>query len=203
MTNSPTALHVFWFSNTLDSPEAAKARNAVWFGSSPAFDAECRRFEPTMAAAARGERASWESDPRSCVSLVIALDQLPRNVYRSSAAAFAHDALALAVTRRAVAASHLDALSIVERAFLLMPYQHVEDAERQREGLRHFERLHGDAPAAWREFTANTLRFARLHFDIVERFGRFPHRNAILGRTSTDAEKAYLASKPDTFGQGA
>ena len=133
---------------------------------------------------------------------MIALDQFPRNAYRNTAAAFAHDARALEVARRAIAAGHLESLSVPEQAFLLMPYQHVEDAACQREGLLWFERLHAKAAPEWQAFTANTLDFARKHLEIVERFGRFPHRNAVLGRKSTAAEREYLAANPESFGQG-
>src|SRR3954470_13173308 len=96
---SPESIHRFWFADTLDDPAAAQSRNEIWFGTSDDFDAECRRrFEPAIGAAARGELASWEDTPRSCVALVIVLDQFPRNIYRNTAAAFAHDALALQVT---------------------------------------------------------------------------------------------------------
>ena len=196
-------VHRFWFADSLGEPAAALARNRLWFGSSPALDAEIREhFGPTIAAAARGELAAWETAPQSCVALTIVLDQFPRNVHRGSADAFAHDALALGVTQRALAAGHFDALSVPERAFLLMPYQHVEDAAQQREGLWLFERMHAEAASEWREFTAGVVDFARRHVDILERFGRFPHRNRVLGRASTAAEREYLESKPETFGQG-
>ena len=196
-------LHRFWFDGCLDDPAAAGKRSAMWFGSSRELDERIRtQFEPTIHAAARGELASWESAASSAVSLVIVLDQFPRNVYRNTAQAFAFDERALSVTRRAIAAGHLGQLSVPERAFLLMPYQHVEDLAMQREGVALFAQLCADAPAAWRGFADNTLEFARKHLTIIERFGRFPYRNRVLGRSSTAAEEEYLASKPETFGQG-
>jgi uncharacterized protein (DUF924 family) len=197
-------VHQFWFTDAIGDPQAAKARGDVWFRSSRAFDEEVRqRFAPTIAAAARGGLSSWEEAPRSCVALVIVLDQFPRNVYRNTAAAFEHDRVALTITRRAIAMGYLDDdLSIPECAFLLMPYQHVENEAMQHEGIRLFERMAAIAPAEWRPFAENTLQFARRHLDIIDRFGRFPHRNALLGRESTPAEREYLASKPETFGQG-
>ena len=195
-------VHRFWFADTLDDPAAAIERNKIWFGTSAQFDDACGHFEPAIGAAARGELDEWERTPRSSVSLVIVLDQFPRNVYRGTAAAFAHDALALQATRRALAAGHLDRLSVPERAFLLMPFQHVEDVAIQREGVALFEHSHAAAPAEWKTFAQNNLDFARKHLEIVERFGRFPHRNAVLGRPSTAEEVEYLASKPDSFGQG-
>lgn len=199
----PEDVHRFWFADVTGDPQAAKARDEIWYGTSPEFDAQIRdRFEPTIAVAGRGELASWETTPRSCVALVVALDQFPRNAYRNTPAAFERDARALEAARRGVATGYLDVLSIPEQAFLLMPYQHSEDVTVQREGVIWFERLHAKAPAEWHAFTANCLDFQRRHLEIVERFGRFPHRNAVLGRKSTPEEREYLASKPDTFGQG-
>lgn len=199
---SPDDVHGFWFADTIDDPQAAGARNAMWFGVSPQIDQQVReRFESTIDAAARGELSAWEEQPRSGVSLVIALDQFPRNAYRNTDAAFEHDALALAVTRRAVAAGYLDVLSVPERVFLLMPYQHLEDLVAQKEGVRIFECICDAAPAPWRTFAGNTLDFARRHLAIIERFGRFPHRNRTMGRSSTAAERDYLESTPETFGQ--
>jgi uncharacterized protein (DUF924 family) len=201
---SPEEVHRFWFADAIDDPGAAKARSDVWFRSLKPFDEEVgQRFAATIAAAASGELASWEGAPRSCVALVIVLDQFPRNAYRNTAAAFEYDRLALTVTRRAVAVRYLDDdLSVPECAFLLMPYQHAEDGAMQREGVHLFERLVATAPAQWQAFAENTLQFALRHLEIIERFGRFPHRNAVLGRPSTAAERDYLDSRPETFGQG-
>jgi uncharacterized protein (DUF924 family) len=154
-------VHRFWFEDATADPRAAQARNGVWFGASADFDAVVRqRFEPAIDTAARGELASWENAPQSCVSLVIVLDQFPRNVHRASPGAFAYDALALAVTKRAIAAGHLDALSEPERAFLLMPYQHVEDAAAQREGAPCSSRC---APTHRRRGTRSATAYCATH----------------------------------------
>lgn len=196
-------VHRFWFADATDDPRAARARSAVWFGTSAEFDRQIRdRFTPTMLAAGRGDLHSWKDTPRSCVSLTIVLDQFPRNAYRNTASAFKYDDLALSAARHGVAAGHLEALSVPERTFLLMPYQHGEDITIQRESVRLFERMCAEAPGDWRAFAENNLRFARAHLEIVERFGRFPHRNAALGRSATPAEREYLQGKPESFGQG-
>jgi uncharacterized protein (DUF924 family) len=201
---SPEDVRRFWFAEAIDDPQAARARSAVWFGTSAEFDGQIReRFTPVMLAAGQGDLASWRDAPRSCVALAIVLDQFPRNAYRNTAFAFKYDDVALAAARQGVAAGYLEALSVAERAFLLMPYQHAEDRAIQRESVRLFERVCAEAPGEWRSFAENNLRFARAHLEIVERFGRFPHRNAALGRISTADEQAYLDSKPQTFGQGA
>jgi uncharacterized protein (DUF924 family) len=99
-----------------------------------------------------------------------------------------------------VARGHLDALRPVEQVFLLMPYQHVEDLELQREGVALYERVARSAPPEWRPLLENTLAFARRHLAVVERFGRFPHRNAALGRVTTSAERTYLSEGGERFG---
>lgn len=201
--SSPEDVHRFWFDDALYDVGAAEARRELWFRCAPSFDDEVRqRFEPTIAAAARGELSSWQESPRSCVALIIVLDQFPRNAFRNTAAAFANDASALRVTRRALAAGYLTRLCVAESIFLLMPFQHVEDVALQREGLTWFDRLNDSAPLEWRAFACHSARSMRKHLEIVERFGRFPHRNAALGRTPTPAEREYLESKPETFGQG-
>ena len=173
-----------------------------WFRADSQADRTiANRYAATLEAAASGALDAWEAQPRSCLALVVVLDQFPRNIYRGSAAAFAHDARALAVTRRGVAAGHLRALETLEQGFLLMPFQHSEDLARQREGLELFERMLESAPPQWHSLTEGMVRYARLHRDIVERFGRFPHRNAILARESTAAELEYLATDHDSFGQ--
>jgi uncharacterized protein (DUF924 family) len=129
------------------------------------------------------------------------LDQFPRNIHRGRPRAFAHDDHALRVTRRGVADGHLEALTTMEQAFLLMPFQHCEDLDCQREGMALFERLLASAPPPWRSVAENVVNYARLHLELIERFGRFSHRNAILGRTSTRAELEYLNSGAETFGQ--
>jgi uncharacterized protein (DUF924 family) len=200
---SPQDVHRFWFADTIHDPEAASVRGRLWFGSAQEFDEQVRlRFGATLQAATLGELSGWEGAPFSCVALVIVLDQFPRNAYRNTAAAFASDHLALGVAQRAVAAGYLADLSVPERAFLLMPYQHVEDAALQRESVRLFQQVASSAPPEWRAFAENSLQFARRHLEIIERFGRFPYRNAVLGRPSTSTELGYLDSKPETFGQG-
>jgi uncharacterized protein (DUF924 family) len=180
----------------------ASQRRALWFQSRRDTDETiARRFAPTLKAAAQGALADWETQPRSTLALIIVLDQFPRNMHRGTAAAFEHDARALGVTRRGVAAGFLRPLSTVEQAFFLMPFQHCEDLSCQREGLELFQRMMDEAPAEWRTLAEGMLRSAGKHLEIVQRFGRFPHRNAILGRPSTPSELEYLQSNSESFGQ--
>ena len=199
---TPEEIHAFWFADALGDPERAKQRLDFWFRSKPQIDEEIRhRFAPALKAANEGLLAHWEREAHSCVALVIVLDQFPRNIHRGTPAAFRHDAQALAVARRGLAAGHSRALAVPEQVFLAMPFQHGEDLAVQRESVALFERILADAPPGWRAVAEGNLKYARLHADIVERFGRFPHRNAILGRASTPGEIEYLKSGAENFGQ--
>ena len=202
--STPEAIHRYWFADALGDPSIATRRTAFWFSSSRETDAEIAgRFAAVLRQAGAGAHADWERQAHACLALIIVLDQFPRNIHRGTAAAFQLDEQTLGVARRGVAAGHLSELHTAERAFFLMPYQHVENLEAQREGVKLFERMTEEAPAEWRAFAEDILRYARLHLDIVERFGRFPHRNAILGRGSTRAEREYLEENTESFGQSA
>lgn len=203
VVQSPEDIHAFWFADALADPARAKARMAWWFGSDADTDRLIAgRYAQVLEAAGAGAFRSWEGEPRSCLALVLVLDQFPRNIHRAKPAAFAYDASALEVTRRGLAAGHPQALATIEQVFFLMPFQHCEDLACQRAGVAHFERMVENAAPEWREVALGVLDYARLHLEIVERYGRFPHRNAILGRVSTAQEIEYLASTSESFGQG-
>ena len=155
----------------------------AWFTKDETFDGRCRAFEKAHHAAARGECAAWEQDAEGALALVLLLDQIPRNIYRGSPHAYATDALAQAAAQRAVARRFDAATESLLRIFFYLPYEHAEDLALQEKGVKLTESL-GDA---------EYLRYAILHRDIIARFGRFPHRNAILGRASTPEELAFLA----------
>jgi uncharacterized protein (DUF924 family) len=196
-------IHEFWFANAVSDPALAKARGGFWFAASTATDALVQeRFLPAVEAACRGELDAWLDEPQSALSLVIALDQFPRNIWRGTARAFAYDGEALRLAQSSLAEGYLRKLALVEQGFLVMPLQHVESVELQRESVRLYEGIVADAPAPWQPAAGNFLKFARLHCELIERFGRFPHRNAILGRASSPAEAAYLAAGGENFGQG-
>lgn len=167
----------FWF---------ADGMHRRWFGSDPAFDAHIReRFETTWLAAAAGELDDWQQTADGCLALAIVLDQFPLNMYRGQARAFATEAVAIGVAKHAVAQGLDRQLPGSQLAFLYMPLMHSEDLADQDRSVALFE-------AAGLNDNA---RFARHHRELIQRFGRFPHRNAILGRTSSASEREYLASK--------
>ncbi len=155
----------------------------AWFTKDETFDGRCRAFEKTHHAAARGECAAWEQDAEGALALVLLLDQFPRNIYRGSPHAYATDPLAQAAAQRAVARRFDAATESLLRIFFYLPYEHAENLALQEKGVKLTESL-GDA---------DYLRYAMLHRDIIARLGRFPHRNAILGRASTAEELAFLA----------
>ncbi|MEK0082206.1 DUF924 family protein [Benzoatithermus flavus] len=178
---SPDEILTFWF-----APE----NRPRWFTPDSAFDAEiARRFGPLIEDAADGRLAAWVREPRGALALCILLDQFPRNVWRGTPRAFAYDRYALPVAEEALARGHDRALSPEERLFLYLPLEHSEDLERQQRCVALMEGL-GDP--GW-------LDYAVRHRDIVARFGRFPHRNAVLGRTSTAEEEAFLQEPNASF----
>jgi uncharacterized protein (DUF924 family) len=191
----------FWFGPDPADPVALKVRQPSWFAVDPAIDAEIRlRFGDAWAAATRGE-IDWAGDPRGALAVVILLDQFSRNLQRGKAAAFAQDSNALAAATAVVDAGEDRKLLPAERSFLYMPFEHAEDLALQHRSVALFSTLVEQAGPHWTWLTEDSLKWARFHFEIIERFGRFPHRNAVLGRPSTPAEDRYLAAGGPRFGQ--
>jgi len=161
-----------------------------WFGAKPEFDAliaDC--FLETHAAAARGEAWRWRTTPSGRLAEIIVLDQFSRQLFRGRPEAFASDTMALALAQEAVAGGHHNFLPMLQRMFLLLPYQHSESAVVQTESVRLHTAL-GDP---------ELLKFAEGHAAAIARFGRFPKRNGALGRTNTPDEAEYIASNEGMF----
>ena len=191
----------FWFGPRGADAETRAAHARRWFDGGAAFDAEvAERFSGDVAAAVRHQRDAWAATPRGRLALILLLDQFSRHLYRGRAEAFASDPHALALALAGIDAG-LDAeLGDAERAFFYMPLHHAENLAVQDRCVELFARLHGGCDAAWRAAAAEFLKYAREHRDVVARFGRFPHRNDVLGRVSTPEERAYLESAP-RYGQ--
>lgn len=201
--HTPEAVLAFWFADAGDDAAAVQERNRVWFTSDPAFDEEIRRrFAALVESAQSDELKAWPLSAAGSLALVVICDQFPRNIYRSTPRAFALDPYALALARDAIAQGLDRQLSIVERSFLYLPFEHAEDRDAQAVSLRCFEQLHDEAPTHLRDYTADALHWSRDHHDIVSRFGRFPHRNLILDRVSSSAELEFLAAQYNNYGQG-
>jgi uncharacterized protein (DUF924 family) len=193
-------VHQFWFGALTDGFADAQHRTR-WFRFDPEFDAEVRtRFGSTIDTALEGGLESWRDEPQGRLAFVVLLDQLTRNAHRGTPRAFAGDGLALAAAREGVARRVDSSLGIDERSFLYLPFEHSEAALDQHTSVGLFTKLRDDSPRGRRRATGRTLRFAVQHRDIVLRFGRFPHRNAVLGRESTTEEMAFLATA-SRFGQ--
>ena len=171
----------FWFEET---------EPRLWWTADVGFDELIRsRFLGVMQAAAVGELYEWRTTPRGRLAEIIVLDQFSRNVYRNTPQAFAQDPMALALAQEAVAAGALRSLGPAERTFLLLPYMHSES-----------QQIHAVAEALYKEFApAENYDFELRHKAIVDRFGRYPHRNAILGRDSTSAEVEFLKQPGSRF----
>jgi uncharacterized protein (DUF924 family) len=176
----------FWF--------AAGGRDKRWFEKNPVFDDEVRRgFLALHDEGARGALASWQDRPGDCLALIVLLDQFPRNMFRGTPRAFATDGLALDVARHALAQGYDRAMRPLERMFVYLPFEHAESLAEQEKACELTEPLN-----AFPE-TDDVNRYALAHRDIIARFGRFPHRNAIVGRESTAEEIEFLEGPGSSF----
>ena len=192
----------FWFEDASESPEAAQQRSAFWFSADPETDSGIWEiFADVIADAASGIYESWGESGLGRLALIILLDQFPRNIYRGTSEVYRYDEIALGLAGKGVTLGHLAGLSVPEQAFFLMPYQHSEDIAVQRAGVQMMQALVDDAPEEWQPVARGYLDYAVRHHDIVAAYGRFPHRNSLLGRSSTDAETEFLAAGGETFGQ--
>ena len=185
MTGSDEILH-FWFAGD------PSARRAVWFQKSDDFDAGCRTFLDAHEAAKRGELDRWADTAEGALALLILLDQLSRNLHRGSPETFAADAKARAIAAAAIERGFDRALTPVQRTFVYLPFEHSEDLADQDRSVVLFETIR-------RDVGDSTADYAARHRDVIARFGRFPHRNAVLGRANTAAEADYLAQPGSGF----
>ncbi|KZD06412.1 DUF924 family protein [Oceanibaculum pacificum] len=192
MSVQPSDVLDFWF-GAPDSPEYGENRK-VWFEKSDAFDAEIRaRFGGAVERAIEGGFAEWQDTPLACLALIVLLDQFPRNLYRGQAKAFAGDPRALALAAQAVERGFDKQLLPVQRVFLYLPFEHSEDRANQERSVALF------TPVSAETGYPGWVDYAVAHRDIVARFGRFPHRNAALGRDTTAEEAAFLTEPNSSF----
>lgn len=200
-------LRDFWFGPLPLSRPQLESRMQFWFTDSGSAELATRdavirqRFGALLERAAVGELDSWADGPRRRLSLILLFDQFPRNIFRGTARAFAFDARALQLALSGMQSGADAALDPVERIFFYMPLQHAESADVQDESIAAFRRLVDEAPQPLRAQFEEILKYAEMHRALVQRFGRFPHRNRLLGRLSTEQEQAYLRSDTAKFGQ--
>nr|WP_199303180.1 DUF924 family protein [Oscillatoria sp. FACHB-1406] len=189
--SNPTEILDFWFG----SPEASdygKMRQ-VWFSKNDEFDAAVQHLSPAYQQAAAGELDDWQNQPLSCLALIILLDQFPRNLFRSQPQAFATDAKALSVAKSAVERGFDRDLIPAQRWFIYLPFEHSENLADQERCIQLFTQLEGDPESKI------PIDFAHRHKAVIDRFGRFPHRNSILGRESTPEEIEFLTQPDSSF----
>ncbi len=183
-------IHQYWFGELDEAGMADPARHKLWFQSTPADDARCHaRFVDQVEAAVAGDLEDWADSDHGLIALVLLLDQFTRTIYRGTPQAFAGDARAQALAQHCIAHGHHQRLPAIHQVFLYMPLEHSENLELQEECVSLFTEL---AAVTGLPALADYTRFAVAHHDVIARFGRFPHRNAILGRESSAEELEYL-----------
>ena len=190
----------FWFGSNPDDSAVAQEKSALWWSKNASIDDEIRqRFESSVIRSAAGELADWQSNPRGRLALLLLTDQFPRNIYRDSPRAFAHDSKALAWSLDGIERGQDLKLRMIERVFFYLPLEHSESLRHQEKSVKYFRELFSMVGPESKPVFEEYLNFAVRHRDIIARFGRFPHRNKILGRESTTDELAFLTEPGSSF----
>ena len=196
----PAGVLQFWFGELVDGI-ADDVHRRRWFTPDAAVDAELREgFGPLLEAAVAGNLGHWAASPEGALALVILCDQFSRQIHRGTREAYATDPLALATARATIEGGNDLDLGIDERSFLYMPFQHSESRLDQHTSVGLFSALRDGAPESIRHYAEESLRYAVDHRNIVLRFGRFPHRNRVLGRQSMAEERVFLETA-SSYGQ--
>jgi len=196
------AILAFWFQEKALSAPQIDRRMDIWFGEDDVFDLECKKgFANDVELASEGSLDYWAHQPRGRLALILLLDQFRRNIFRNTAAAFEKDKTALKFCVQGAMEKKDRSLKPIERAFFYMPLQHAESRKVQAKSVELFTRLAAAVSATYRETFETMVQFAELHRDIIEQFGRFPHRNVLLNRKNTPEEEEYLAGDSPDFGQ--
>ena len=200
MHENAESVLAFWFGGGEDDAEIADAQSSLWWDKHPAVDDEIRkRFAVLRTQAVSGALQAWAETPRGCLALIILVDQFSRNLFRDDPRAFADDARARGWCLDGIARGHDRHLRIIERVFFYLPLEHSERIDDQEHAVKLFVALRDTAAPAHRKRLGNFADYAQRHRDIVARFGRFPHRNEVLGRQSTDEEQAFLEQPGSSF----
>ncbi len=202
-TETPQTIAEFWFGpdagNAADAA-VAERQAALWWRKDPETDnAIRRRFEDVITEAAMGALDAWAQTPSGRLALILLTDQFPRNICRDTKAAFGHDLLALAWCKEGLTRGDDERLRPIERVFFYLPLEHSESPQDQERSVALYRALSAGVPPSQRAVFDGFLDFALRHRDIVERFGRFPHRNRLLGRASSPQELAFLEEPGSSF----
>lgn len=193
---APDDIIAFWIGETASRPEALKAQNKIWFSGGPELDKTLKdRFLTLLEILSAGPLAAdWAArGPRGRLAAILVLDQFSRNIFRGSPRAFAQDRLALHLCKEGLSAREDLTLSEPERVFFYLPLEHSEDAGDQARAVELMAALHSDARPGYEDYTLTILDYAKRHQDVIRQFGRFPHRNTVVGRESTPEELDWLA----------
>ncbi len=183
----------FWFGRVEESIVPSKKRARIWFAEDAEVDTEIKsKFSDLVAKAAQDECKDWEEQSRGQLALILLLDQFSRHIYRNSAQAFAQDKQALRICLAGLAAEDDHNLSLIERVFYYFPLLHAEDLSMQTKSVEVYQQLADMALPETRTIYDSFFKFANHHYEIIQRFSRFPQRNEVLGRESTDEEIQYL-----------
>jgi len=189
----------FWFGTDPTRPVSPERRR-IWFGGAPETDRQIRdRFLEDLSRASSGACSEWPRTPRGALAMLLLFDQFPRNIFRGTPEAYAFDPGARKICLEGLSEGIDGDLEIVERAFFYLPLEHSEDLALQDRSVALFQKLLDEAGPDLAETCRGFLDYALRHREIIERFGRFPHRNQVLGRTSTEKEKIFLTQPGSSF----
>jgi len=190
----------YWFGSDADDSVVARNKGGMWWNSTPTIDDDLRsKFGAQVELAGRNELIGWDAMPEGLLALILLTDQFPRNIHRNTPRAFAFDANARMYCKDGIARGFDLRLRPVQRVFHYLPLEHSESLQDQHQSVELFTGLARAAPPGSQEMFAGYLRYAERHQEIIARFGRFPHRNHILGRTSTAEEIAFLQTPGSSF----
>ncbi|HWU97240.1 MAG TPA: DUF924 family protein [Oxalicibacterium sp.] len=200
MTETAETIRTFWFGDDADDAAVAAQQSKLWWAKNDAADIEIRtRFQTSTLAAAKGALDTWAATPSGTLALILLTDQFPRNMYRGRPESFSFDPIALHWTLHALEHGFDASLRPIERIFIYLPLEHAESLMLQQRAVQLYEKLLSNVPTEQQSVFSGFVNFAVRHRDVIARFGRFPHRNAILGRASTQEEIAFLKTAGSSF----
>ncbi|MGI9237043.1 MAG: DUF924 family protein [Woeseiaceae bacterium] len=198
------AILSFWFKEQSLSAPQIDQRMEIWFGEDPVFDHEIEKaFLDDINSASKGDLSHWANAPLGRLALIILLDQFRRNIHRGTADAYSKDRMALELCVHGAMEKIDKGLKPIQKVFFYMPLQHAESRKVQAKSVELYRRLANSVSPTLRETFMAVAEFAELHKDIIDQFGRFPHRNKLLGRENTPQEQEFLAGDSTDFGQSA
>lgn len=197
---TPLSIKTFWFGDLADDALTAASQAKLWWSKNPDIDQlMIQRFAMVTEQAADGALDAWRETPDACLSLILVCDQFPRNMYRATPRSFAYDALARQLCRDGLTQGFDQRLRLIERIFFYLPLEHSESIADQDQSVSLFSALLAAATAQQKALFEGYVTYALRHRDVISRFGRFPHRNQILGRLSTPEELQFLSEPGSSF----